>query len=147
MVKLVDFSKYKIKEESKKIPDSQEKKKIIPGEIDQKVACARPEKNETKKMRINAHFENKSMDPYLIDQKITELINERLLKLAKIGLKHELTMENLLKYIKTHKGKTKLYKLADYFSEDNLSDIENMLKYLHFTGVIKKDKNNWYSLK
>lgn len=141
---MVDFSKYQ--EPNKKLPG----KKITLGDI-QKGAHTQPEKKDipvTKrskkysKMDLNAQF-----DPQMIDQKINELVNERLLRLTKIGLKHELKLENLMSYIKTHGRKTKLYKLADYFSEAKLSEIENMLKYLHSTGVIKKDKNNWYSLK
>jgi len=144
-------------EESKKVFEE----KNIAGEKDQKVAHARPDrktildiKNSKKnsKMGINAQF-----DPQLVDQKINEIdlkiekkfneFNERLLKLLNIGIKHELTIENLMMYLKTHERKTKLYKLADYFSEAKLLKIKKMLKYLHSTGVIKKDRNNWYSLK
>lgn len=144
-------------EESKKVFEE----KNIAGEKDQKVAHARPDRKaildiknskRNSKMGINAQF-----DPQLVDQKINEIdlkiekkfneFNERLLKLLNIGIKHELTIENLMMYLKTHERKTKLYKLADYFSEAKLFEIKKMLKYLHSTGVIKKDRNNWYSLK
>ena len=153
MVRLVDFSKYQ--DPNKKIPDV----KITPGDKNQKVA--QPEKKSTqdkkssKNLKVRpALFENKSMDPQIIDQKINEFelriekkfneLNERQLKLLRIGVKHELTFENLENYIKTHGKKTKLYKLADYFSESELYEIEKMLKYLYSTGVIGRDQNNWY---
>ncbi|MFW9972980.1 MAG: hypothetical protein ACFFDF_22535 [Candidatus Odinarchaeota archaeon] len=149
-------------EDSKKIPDSQEKK-VTPGsEKDQKVAHPQPKKrssqeeNKSSKNNPGGHLTNNdnlsltektSTDIMsgIIDQKINELVNKRLLKLVKSGLKHELTIENLVKYIKTHNG-TKQYKLADYFEAD-IHEIERMIKYLHSSGVIKKDANNWYHLK
>lgn len=162
----IDFSKFQ-----KKIPDSQEK--IIPGENDQNVANIQSEKKAKTDSNISANKENSKIEAsssrktqvenkrgtysQKIDQKISDIdlriekkfneFNERLLKLVNLGLKHELNIENLIKYIKSHKKKTKLYKLADYFSENNLVDIEKMLKYLYNTGVIKRYKNNWYGLK
>ena len=96
MVRLVDFSKYQ--NPNKKLPDV----KITPEDKDQKVA--QPEKKSTqdkkssKNLKVRpALFENKSMDPQIIDQKINEFelriekkfneLNERQLKLLGITLK------------------------------------------------------------
>ncbi|MFW9973416.1 MAG: hypothetical protein ACFFDF_24745 [Candidatus Odinarchaeota archaeon] len=150
---MVDFSKYQTS--TKKLPGE----KITPGPKDDQKVKIKVEDSESSTLDLNNDqdkkgsknksqnltFENKSMDPHLIDQKINELVNERLLKLVKSGLRHELTQENLLRYIKTHTG-TKEYKLADFFDAD-IHEIKRMVKYLHSTGVIKKDKNNFYHLK
>jgi len=81
-----------------------------------------------------------------IDSKIDAVVNERILKLVQIGLKHELTIENMMQYFREI-NKTKLYELGRYFSDSNISEINDMLQYLHKTGVLTRDKNNWYSLK
>jgi len=157
----IDFSKFQ-----KKIPDSQEK--IIPGENDQNVANIQSEKKAKTDSNISANKENSKIEDsssrkaqvenkrgtysQKIDQKISDIdlriekkfneFNERLLKLVKSGLKHELTRDNLLKYIKTHKG-TKTYKLADFF-DANINKIEKIVKDFHSKGIIRKDKNNFY---
>jgi len=81
-----------------------------------------------------------------IDSKIDAVVNERILKLVQIGLKHELAIENMMQYFREI-NKTKLYELGRYFSDSNISEINDMLQYLHKTGVLTRDKNNWYSLK
>ena len=81
-----------------------------------------------------------------IDQMIEQKINERLLKLVNIGLKHELSIENMLQYFR-EVAKTKLYELRRYFSDSTSAEIESILKYLYESGKITRDKNNWYSLK
>lgn len=123
--------------EEKITPDNQEKK-ITPGKkvVDPQLSKSKIAVKQTDSKTIS--------ESELIDQKINEKINERLLKLLRIGVKHELTFENLENYIKTHEKKTKLYKLADYFAESKLYEIEKMLKYLYSTGVIGRDSNNWY---
>ena len=81
-----------------------------------------------------------------IDQKIKEIVNERILKLLKIGLKHELTVENIKQYFK-EVNKSKLYELRRYFSDSPISKIQEMIKFLYNTGVLVKGKDGWYSLK
>ena len=119
--------------------------KITPGDQKKstliKTKIIQDKKSPKNKMHINTQF-----DAQLIDQKINERINERLLKLVKIALNHELTIDNMVLYFK-QVNKTKLYELRRYFSDSSSYEIERMQKFLHSTGVIKKDKNNWYSLK
>ena len=81
-----------------------------------------------------------------IDQKLNDIVNERILKLIKIGLNHELTMDNLLQLFK-EQSKLKLYNLTRYFSTAKPIEVETMLKYLFTSNMIKKDKNGWYSLR
>lgn len=81
-----------------------------------------------------------------IDSDITALVNERILKLVQIGLKHELTIENMMQYFR-EVNKSKLYELKRYFSDSQLSDISDMLQYLFKQDLLKRDVNNWYSLK
>lgn len=81
-----------------------------------------------------------------IDQSLNGIVNKRIMKLVKIGLKHELTIDNIFQYFR-EVNKTKLYELKRYFSDAKLSDIDDMLQYLYKTGVLTRDKNNWYSLK
>jgi len=81
-----------------------------------------------------------------IDQTLNGIVNKRIIKLVKIGLKHELTIENMMQYFQ-EVNKTKLYELKRYFSDSKLSDIDDMLQYLYKTGVLTRDKNNWYSIK
>ncbi len=187
--------------ESKKVPDSQEKKLILnestkeaktdlardktPFKIDQQVA--QPEVSRTVSIEADLGDKIPRTDPETwrtekvpksingsknhvegfghttrttgeIDKKIIEFdlriekkfneFNERQLKLIKTGLKHELSLDNVRRYIKTHHKKTKMYKLADYFSDADLSEIEEMLMFLHSTGEIRRDKNNfWYLTK
>ncbi|GAH91487.1 unnamed protein product, partial [marine sediment metagenome] len=46
---------------------------------------------------------NRSIDLNTIDNKINEIVNDRILKLVKLGLKHELTIENMIQYFKETK--------------------------------------------
>ncbi len=156
-------------EDLKKVPDkeifadSQDEKilpeDITPGDNDQKVSALKLSKKVPK---IDSGSKNRIEDfgPTTgeIDRKIIEFdlriekkfneFNERQLKLIKTGLKHELSLDNVRRYIKTHHKKTKMYKLADYFSDADLSEIEEMLMFLHSTGEIRRDKNNfWYLTK
>ena len=80
-----------------------------------------------------------------IDQSLNGIVNKRIMKLVKIGLKHELTIENMMQYFR-EVNKTKLYELKRYFSDSQLSDISNMLQYLFKSGALTRDVNNWYSL-
>lgn len=110
-----------------------------------------PIKIETKiiKKENSNHYQEKKGDKKLIseiDQKIDSVVNERILKLVQIGLKHELTIDNMFQYFREI-NKTKLYELKRYFSDAKLSDIDDMLQYLYKTGVLTRDSNNWYSLK
>ena len=82
----------------------------------------------------------------LTTAKINKIVNERLIKLVKIGLKHELTIENMKQYFKEI-GKSKFYELKRCFSDSNLTDISVMLNYLSKNGTLIKDKNGWFSLK
>jgi len=81
-----------------------------------------------------------------IDNKINGIVNDRILKLVKLGLKHELTLENLIQYFK-ETGKLKQYNLTRFFSDANPGEIDQMLKFLHTTKVLRKDRNGWYRLK
>lgn len=80
-----------------------------------------------------------------IDSNINALVNERFLKLVQIGLKHELTIENMMQYFR-EVNKSKLYELKRYFSYSQLSDISDILQYLFKQGILTRDVNNWYSL-
>lgn len=148
---LLERAKQKL-EESKKVPDkeifpdSQDEKilpeEITPGELQPELSKKVPKSNSGSKkpdMVFDASAE--------IDKKLDEKINERLLKLLKVGVIHELTIENLIDYIKTHKKKTKLYKLVDFFKPAEPADIERMFKYLYYTKVIGRTQDNWYYLK
>jgi len=66
--------------------------------------------------------------------------------LVKIGLKHELSIENMIQYFK-EVLKSKLYELKRYFSDSNLNEIKEMLDFLHKNGTLIKNKDGWYSLK
>lgn len=81
-----------------------------------------------------------------IDDKINSIINERIIELVKIGLKHELTIENMKQYF-GEVGKSKLYELKRYFSDSKLSDISEMLEFLYKNGTLVRDRNGWYHLK
>jgi len=81
-----------------------------------------------------------------IDRKITSIINDRLLKLVSIGLRHELTIDNMIRYFKEVE-KSKLYELKRYFSDSKLTEISKILDFLHKNGTLIKDKNGWYGLK
>lgn len=116
---------------NKKVADPQPKTKNLP---------------EKKKDLENMVSAPGAVTNELIDQKINDKINERLLKLVGIGLKHELTLENLERYFK-ETGKLKLYNLTRYFSDATPRDIDIMLHYFHEIGKITKDKNGWYQLK
>ena len=172
----------KMKEESKKTPDSQDDKilpeeifaersvkigktippeEITPGDEDQKCAQAHISKSDhlvdqdvsapkpSEKVPFSNDVSEKTEDAFgsssaLIDKSINEVVNERILKLLRIGITHEFTLENLKRYIITHNGKTKLYKLADYFADKDLSEIERGLKYFYSIGDVRRDSNNWY---
>ena len=156
----IDFSKFKqkadetlvaqkdaIKEKGTASKDA-ELSEITPGDLDQKVAHARHEKvpksdlsPKDSKTRVNS-----PIDVNTIDNKINETINDRILKLVKIGLKHELTIDNMLQYFREVEM-AKLYELKRYFSDSSGYKIDQMLKFLYTSGELKKDKNNWYSLK
>ena len=81
-----------------------------------------------------------------IDSDINALVNERILRLVQIGLKHELTIENMMQYFR-EVNKSKLYELKRYFSDSQLSDISDMLQYLFKQKILKRDVNKLYSLK
>ena len=90
-------------------------------------------------------IDTKIDDTTKIDTKIDALVNERIIKLVKIGLKHELTIETMKQYFR-EVNKSKLYELKRYFSDSQLSEISNMLQYLFKQGILTRDVNNWYSL-
>lgn len=81
-----------------------------------------------------------------IDNKINSIVNKRIMELVKIGLKHELNIENIKQYFKEI-GKSKLYELKRFFSDSKLSDISEMLDFLYKNKTLTKDKNGWYYLK
>lgn len=123
----IDFSKFQKKDQDIKItPEKIEEKKIVPKEV----------KTEKQPQQVSKTK---------IDQKINDLINERLLNLVKLGLKHELTIDNMIQYF-NQVSKSKLYELRRYFSDSSSFEIDRMLKYLHSSKVIKKDRNGWYIL-
>lgn len=140
---MVDFSKYQKQNDTS--PEDQDQE-ITPGENDQKVAIHSKKKDSKKSTLLHSAVQNSFVDSKKIDHKINELLNERLLKLVDLGLQHELTIENMIHYFK-QVNKSKLYELRRYFSDSSSYEIDRMLKYLYSTGVIKRDKNNWYSLK
>lgn len=142
-------------------------KKVTLGEDDQKVAHAQlskkvPKSNSSSKKiletseTLNGEIVVASQTE-LINQKIINFdlriekkfneFNERQLKLIRSGLEHELTIDNLIDYIKTHNKKTKLYKLVDFFKPAEPADIERMFKYLYQTKIIGRTQDNWYYLK
>ena len=88
----------------------------------------------------------RTIDLNIIENKINDVVNDRILKLVKLGLKHELTIENMIQYFKETK-RLKLYNLTRYFSDAKPSEIDQMLKFLYTTKVLRKDKNGWYWLK
>ena len=137
----IDLGQFK-KKENKIIPGPGDKKKDqnLP---DKKVARAQPKKADDFKLQ-QMQFDNKKAPD--IDQKINEIVNERILKLVSIGLKHELTIENMTRYFRETR-KLKLYNLVRYFSDANPGEVNEMLQYLHKTGILSRDQNNWYSLK
>ena len=149
MVKLVDFSKYKVKktEEIKIQPDSQEKK-IALGDNNQKSPALENKKaQKSNLMPEKPQIQSaQSIEMNMIDNKINETVNDRILKLVKLGLKHELTIDNMLQYFREVEM-AKLYELKRYFSDSPGYKIDKMLKFLYTSGELKKDKNNWYSLK
>lgn len=118
----IDFSKFQKKEVLAKA-----KSEIIP-------------KIKKPIVDINTRFERS------INVEISNLINKRLLKLVKIGLKHELSIENFKQYFREI-GKSKLYELRRYFSDSNLKDIKEMLDFLYKNGTLVRDRNGWYSIK
>lgn len=87
-----------------------------------------------------------TLDLNIIDNKINEIVNDRILKLVKLGLKHELTIENLIQHFK-ETGKLKQYNLTRFFSDANPGEIDQMLKFLYTTKILRKDRNGWYRLK
>jgi len=121
---------------------------ISPGDNDQKVAPAQHEKEPKSDLspEKTKKFGRPNIDVNIIDDKINEVVNDRILKLMKLGLKHELTIDNMLQYFREVEM-TKLYELKRYFSDSPGIKIEKMLKFLYTSGELKRDKNNWYSLK
>lgn len=101
---------------------------------------------DQKSNEFNLKLEQKLLEIDLRIEKRFNEFNERQLKLLRIGLKHEFTIENMMIYFKEIK-KTKLYELRRYFSDSSSFEIDKMLKYFYSTGVVIKDKDNWYSLK
>lgn len=140
-IDLGEFKKGKSPIETKeKMPSIESKKESV-------------QKTETipEKKKARTHIRKKEISYQekileITDQKINDVINERLLKLVKIGLKHELTIENMIRYFK-ETGKLKLYNLTRYFSDAKPKEIDKILSYLYKTGILSRDKNNWYSLK
>ncbi|MHA1291374.1 MAG: hypothetical protein ACTSQJ_01750 [Promethearchaeota archaeon] len=129
-------------------PKKESKDKITPGDSNQKVAHAQPKKvpkpdltPKEQKTQIN-----RSIDLNMIDNKINEIVNDRILKLVKLGLKHELTIENMIQYFKETK-RLKLYNLTRYFSDASPGKIDQMLQFLYTTKVLRKDRNGWYWIK
>lgn len=157
---LLERAKQKL-EESKKVHEE----KIISGEKDKKVAHAPPEKKKifdiksskkNSKMGINAQF-----DPQIIDQKINEKFNKVMnnkiveferdlsknaLELMSIGAEHKLTEENIINYFKKGK-KQKKYGLYDIFTPHDTRKVDNIVNKLLKESILKRDRNNWYSLK
>lgn len=133
------------------IPDEKGKisKEITPGvKTPKKVSIPRHEnvpesdlKPKEPKISISSSIEDN-----IIDNKINEIVNDRILQLVKLGLKHELTIDNMIQYFREVEM-AKLYELKRYFSDSPGYKIEKMLKFLYTSGELKKDKNNWYSLK
>lgn len=144
MGKLVNFAKYQVKTEVKKVPEIQEEK-ILHKEkssVDEISKIISKSISVSKKPEMGFNLNDLDLR---IEKKFNDF-NERMLKLMNIGLKHELTIENMIQYFKEIK-KTKLYELRRYFSDSNSVEIERILKFLYTTGVISRDKDNWYSLR
>ena len=59
---------------------------------------------------------------------------------------HLLTEDNLIHFFK-EKEKTKLYEMKIRFYNNSLKEIDHMIKSLFKKGILKRDRNNWYSLK
>ncbi len=59
---------------------------------------------------------------------------------------HILTEDNLIHFFK-EKEKTKLYEMKIRFYNDSLKEIDDMVKSLFKKGLLKRDKNNWISLR
>jgi hypothetical protein len=124
------------------------KDEITPEDNNQKVVHVqykKASKPNLKPKKLKTQI-NRSVDLNMIDNKINGIVNDRILKLVKLGLKHELTIENMIQYFKETK-RLKLYNLTRYFSDAKPSEIENILKYLYNTEKLRKDKNGWYWLK
>lgn len=129
------------KDNNQKVEDPQHKKVPKPD--------LRPEDPKTNsRSRARRKIEDQKLNEIdiKIDNKINGIVNDRILKLVKLGLKHELTIENMIQYFKETK-RLKLYNLTRYFSDAKPSEIENILKYLYNTEKLRKDKNGWYWLK
>lgn len=140
-IELGQFKKNKstIETKNKKPSVESKKEKVLKTETT-------PEKKKVheKTLKKENSYQEKIIE--ITDQKINDVINERVLKLVKIGLKHELTIENMIRYFK-ETGKLKLYNLTRYFSDAKPKEIDKILSYLYKTGILSRDKNNWYSLK
>jgi len=127
-------------EESKIQPEGES----TPGDSNQKVPDPRPKK--VPKSDLKPKKPKTQIDLNTIDNKINEIVNDRILKLVKIGLKHELTIENMIQYFR-ETGKLKQYNLTRFFSNAKPGEIDQMLQFLYTTNVLRKDKNGWYRLK
>ena len=122
------------------------KDEFTPEDNNQKVAVPQPEKVPKSDLTPKNQKTNINEIDIKIDNKINDVVNDRILRLVKLGLKHELTIENMIQYFKETR-RLKLYNLTRYFSDAKPSEIENILKYLYSTGKLRKDKNGWYWLK
>ena len=81
----------------------------------------------------------------LIEQKIKEILPRALLNLVSLGLKHELSLENMKQYFREVR-QAKLYNLIRYFSDAKPKDVEEMLDYLHETNFLIKTRNRWFRI-
>ena len=126
--------------ERQKIPKKNTKKKTNDKNTNEKKIVPKTTFVDHKKTRMD----NMLVDN--IDRKLTNIINERLLKLVSIGLAHELSIENMIQYFKGVET-SKLYELKRYFSDSNLIKIKEILDFLHNDGTLVKHANGWYGLK
>ena len=72
-------------------------------------------------------------------------IKERL-SISKRKPLHVLTEDNLTHFFK-EKEKTKLYEMKIRFYDNSLKEIDDMVQSLFKKGLLKRDKNNWISLR
>lgn len=126
---------------NQKVEDPQHKK-VLKSDLTPKD----PKTNSRSRARRKIEDQKLNEIDIKIDNKINEIVNDRILKLVKLGLKHELTIENMIQYFKETK-RLKLYNLTRYFSDANPGKIDQMLQFLYTTKVLRKDRNGWYRLK
>lgn len=70
---------------------------------------------------------------------------EKVLKLAELGKSHELTVENMINFIKMKKT-IKPYELRWYFDAYDSNKIEKMLKLLFNKKIVRRNNTKWYLL-